>query len=63
MNFKKFIKNRTYYYLNDIIKLEDFDIDNILKDENSNENILTYDISYKTYHGSRYLTLFQSEKI
>ena len=83
MNFKKFIKNRTYYYLDDIIKLEDFDIDNILKDENSNENILTYDISYKTligskplrirfnkidgliriYHGTRYLTLFQSEKI
>ena len=83
MNFKKFIKNRTCYYLDDIIKLEDFDIDNILKDENSNENILTYDISYKTligpkplrirfnkidgliriYHGSRYLTLFQSEKI
>ena len=38
--FKKFrIKNRTCYYLDDIIKLEDFDLDNILIDEQSNENI------------------------
>ena len=29
-------------------KLEDFDIDNISKDEKSHENILIYDISYKT---------------
>ena len=26
------IKNRTCYYFNDIIKLEDFDLDNILID-------------------------------
>ena len=56
--------------------------ENILMDENSCENILNYDISYKTligskplhirfdkidgfirfYDGSRYLTLFGSEK-
>ena len=42
------IKNRTCYYFNDIIKLEDFDFDNILIDEKSHENILIYDISYKT---------------
>ena len=42
------IKNRTCYYFDDIIKLEDFDLDNILIDENSLENIFIYNISYKT---------------
>ena len=35
-------------YFDDIIKLEDFDFDNILTYEKSHENILIYDISYKT---------------
>ena len=39
--------NCTCYYIDDIIKLEDFDIDNILIDEKLHENILVYDISYK----------------
>ena len=76
------IKNRTCYYFNGIIKLEDFDLDNILIDEKSQVNILVYNISYKTsidskrfhirfskidgfiriYGGTRYLTLFGSEK-
>ena len=76
------IKNRTCYYFDDIIKLEDIGIDNILIDEKSHENIFIYDISYKTligskpsrirfdeidgfvriYDGTRYLTLFGSEK-
>ena len=34
------------YYFDDIIKLEDLDIDNILKDEKLHESILIYDISY-----------------
>ena len=34
------IKNRTCFYFDDIIKLEDFDLDNILIDEKSHENIL-----------------------
>ena len=39
--FKNFrIKSRTCYYFDDIIKLEDFDLDNILVDEKSHENIL-----------------------
>ena len=42
------IKNRTCYYFDDIIKLEDFDLDNILIDKKSHENILIYGISYKT---------------
>ena len=27
------LNNRTYYYFHDIIKIEDFDLDNILIDE------------------------------
>ena len=38
------IKNRTCYYFDDIIRLEDFDLDNILIDKKSHENILIYDI-------------------
>ena len=33
------IKNRTCYYFDDFIKLEYFDLDNILIDEKSHENI------------------------
>ena len=47
--FKKvIIKNCTSYYFDDIIKLEYFDLDNILIYEKSHENILIYDISCKT---------------
>ena len=55
--FKKVcIKNRRFW-------LEGFDFDNILIDEKSHENILIYDISYKTLNdGTRYLVLFCSEK-
>ena len=35
-------------YLDDKIKLEDFDFYKILMDEKSRENILIYDIAYKT---------------
>ena len=46
--FKKVrIENRTCHYFDEIIKFEDFDFD-ILTDEKSHENILIYDISYKT---------------
>ena len=47
------IKNRTCYYFDDKIKLEDFDLDNILIDEKWHKNILIYDISYKTLIGSK----------
>ena len=49
---KKFKKNRiesrTCYYFGDIIKLEDFDFNNVLIHEKLHKNILIYDISYKT---------------
>ena len=45
------IKVRDCYILqpvfDGIIKLEDFNLDNILIDEKTRENILIYDISYK----------------
>ena len=47
--FKKVrIKNRTCCYVDHIIKLEDFDLDNIFIDEESHESILVYNISCKT---------------
>ena len=51
------IKNCTCYYFDDIIKFEDFDIDNILIDEKSHENISIYDISNKTLIGSKSLRI------
>ena len=49
MNFKKnCIENHTCYYFDGIIKLEDFDLDNILIDKKSHENILIYNISQKS---------------
>ena len=50
-------KNRMCYYFDDIIKLEDFDLDDILIDEKSRENILIYDISYKTLIGPKSLQI------
>ena len=50
------IKNRTYYYFNDMIKLEDFDFD-ILIDRKSHKNILIYDISNKTLIASKPLRI------
>ena len=41
----------TCYYFDDIIKLEDFNLDNIIIDEKSHKNILIYDFSYKTLIG------------
>ena len=47
------IKNRTCYYFNDIIKFEDFDLDNILIDEKSYKYISVYNISCKTLIGAK----------
>ena len=44
---KNCIENHTCYYFDGIIKLEDFDLDNILIDKKSHENILIYNISQK----------------
>ena len=44
--YKVGIKNHTCYF-DDIIKLEDFGVNNIFIDEKSYKNILIYDISHK----------------
>ena len=41
----------------DIIKIEDFDLDNISVDEKSQENILVYDISYKNLISAKNLRI------
>ena len=43
---RSYIKNRTCYYSDDIIKIEDFDFDNILIDEKSYENVFVYNFDW-----------------
>ena len=51
-SFKKVcFKNPTGYYFNDIIKLEYFDLDSILIDQKSHENILVCETWCKTLIG------------
>ena len=52
-NEKVGIKKRACYCFEDIIKIEDFDFDNILFVEKSYENILICDDSYKTLKKSK----------
>ena len=42
------IKNRTYYFFDDIINIKNFDPNNIKIDEKSYKNILIYYIGYVT---------------
>ena len=48
-------KNGTSYYFDGIIKNEDFDFNNILLNQISNKNILSYEISSKTLIGAKSL--------
>ena len=38
-----------FLFFDDIIKIEDFDLDNIALDEKLYENSLVYNISYQTF--------------
>ena len=51
------IKNRMCYYFHDIIKFEDFDLDDILIDKKSYENVLVYSILYKILIGPKPLCI------
>ena len=53
------IKNCTWNYFDEIIKIEDFDLDNILIDEESYENISVYNISNKTLISAKPLCILQ----
>ena len=47
------IKNRTYYFFNNIININNFDPNNIKIDEKSYKNILIYYIGYVTIKDSK----------
>ena len=51
------IKSPTYFYFDGIIKFEDIDLDDILIDEESYENMSVYNISYKALIGGTPLLL------
>ena len=51
------IKNCTCYCFDEIIEIEDFDFDDILLDEKSQENILVYGISCKFLDGTKLLDI------
>ena len=51
------IKNHMCYHFNDIFKIADFDINNILIDEKPYRNILVYNISYKSFIDSKPLPI------
>ena len=49
------IKNRRYYFLNDIINIKNFDPNNIKIDEKSYKNVVIYYIGYVTIKNSKYI--------
>ena len=55
------IKNRTYYYFDDILNIHDLDLDNISLDEKSYENFLIYDVAYKTPYSAKPLRIIFDE--
>ena len=56
------IKNRTCYYFDDIIDINNFDLDNILLDEKSYENTLIYDVVYKILFCAKPLQIIYEKK-
>ena len=51
------IKNRTYYFFDDIINIKKFDPNNIKIDEKSQQNILIYYIGYVTIKYLKYVKI------
>lgn len=49
------IKNCSCYYFDDIININDLHLDDILKDEKPNENILIHNAGCKTPYGEKSL--------
>ena len=48
------IKNRMYFYYDDIIKVEDFNLSTFLLDEKSYENTLIFEVSYNWFKNIAY---------
>ena len=51
------IKNRTYYFLDDIINIKNTDPNKIKIDEKSYESIFIYYIEYVTFKDLRYIKI------
>ena len=51
------IKNRTYYFFNDIINIKNFDPNNIKIDKKSYKNLLLYYIGYVMIKDSKYIKI------
>ena len=51
------IKNRTYYFFDDIINIKSFDPNKIKIDEKSYKNIITYYIGYVTIEDLKYVKI------
>ena len=51
------IKNRAYYFFEDIINMKNFDSNNIKINEKSNKSILIYHIEYVTIKDSKYVKI------
>ena len=47
------LKNRTYYFFNDIIIIKNFDSNNIKIDEKSYKNVFIYYVGYATIKDSK----------
>ena len=52
------MKNRTYYFFNDIINIENFDPSIIKINEKSCKNILIYYIGYVTTKDSKFVKIY-----
>ena len=52
------IKNRTDYFLNDIINIDIFELNNIKIVEKSRKNSLNYYIGYDTIKHSKYIKIY-----
>ena len=57
------IKNRMCYCFDDKIKFEDFELDKTLIDVQTHENVLVYNISYKTLIGAKPIHIRFDRKI
>ena len=52
------IKNRTYYFFNDIINMKNSDPNTIKLDEKSHKNILIYYIGYATIKDLKHIKIY-----
>ena len=56
------IKNRRYYFFNDVINIENFDSNNIKIDEKSMKDIRIYNNGYVTTKESKYIKILWIKK-